>query len=131
VTHEIAANMDLLPTFARLAGVELPPDREIDGRDIWPLLSRPGAVSPHTHFYYFAGRGPLKRPNLRGVRDRRWKLHVAEDGSAAGLFNLGEDPAEKFDRSVLFPEVVERLEKQARQFNAELSRNVRPLGGEE
>jgi arylsulfatase A len=37
--RELAATMDLLPTFANLAGAELPSDRIIDGRDIWPLMS--------------------------------------------------------------------------------------------
>ncbi len=31
--------IDLLPTLAKLAGAELPKDRVIDGRDIWPVLS--------------------------------------------------------------------------------------------
>jgi arylsulfatase A-like enzyme len=30
--------MDLLPTFARLAGATLPADRVMDGRDITPML---------------------------------------------------------------------------------------------
>jgi len=51
---EIACTMDLLPTFARLAGAKVPTDRVIDGRDIWPLLSgKTRAKSPHKAFYYY------------------------------------------------------------------------------
>ncbi|HJN13035.1 MAG TPA: sulfatase [Pirellulaceae bacterium] len=39
-TSEIASNMDLLPTFAELAGASLPADRVIDGRSLWPLVVR-------------------------------------------------------------------------------------------
>jgi uncharacterized sulfatase len=32
-------NIDLLPTFLELAGLELPADRVIDGANLWPVLS--------------------------------------------------------------------------------------------
>jgi arylsulfatase A-like enzyme len=131
VTHEIAANMDLLPTFAKLAGAELPADRALDGRDIWPLMSQPGARSPHEFFYFYGGRALSNGPNLRAVRDRRWKLHYQRDGAAGELFDLGEDPGEKFDRSGAFPEIVERLAARGKEFNAGLTAEVRPLGGAE
>ena len=38
-TDAIAANFDLMPTFARLVGADLPRDRVLDGRDLWPLLA--------------------------------------------------------------------------------------------
>ena len=40
VNDEVMTAMDLLPTFAKLAGAELPADRVIDGKDIWPVLDR-------------------------------------------------------------------------------------------
>ncbi len=71
VCREPAMTIDLLPTFARLAGADLPADRPIDGRDIWPLLSgRPGARSPHEALYFYWGR------DLQAVRSGRWKLHL-------------------------------------------------------
>src|SRR5205823_11713438 len=52
VCRELAATMDLLPTFVRLAGAEVPRDRIIDGRDIWPLMSaQPGATTPHEAYF--------------------------------------------------------------------------------
>jgi arylsulfatase A-like enzyme len=68
-TSEIAALMDLLPTFAKLAGTKPPTDRVIDGRDLWPVMSgQPNAKSPHKAFYYYGGSGPGKdqlRQNIR------------------------------------------------------------------
>lgn len=68
-TSEVATTMDLLPTFIELAGAQLPADRVIDGKSIWPLMSgQAGATSPHEAFYYYF------EPQLEAVRSGRWKL---------------------------------------------------------
>ena len=67
--NEPATIMDLMPTFARLAGATLPSDRKIDGRDILPLLlGKPGAESPHHALYYYAFT------HLQAVRSGKWKI---------------------------------------------------------
>src|SRR5213076_2932606 len=54
VCREMATQMDLLPTLARLAGASVP--RPIDGKDITDLiLANPGAVSPDESFFYYVG----------------------------------------------------------------------------
>jgi arylsulfatase A-like enzyme len=69
VCREVATAMDVMPTFARLAGAAPLADRIIDGKDITPLLEgRPGAVSPHEAFFYY------RRGALEAVRGGRWKL---------------------------------------------------------
>jgi arylsulfatase A-like enzyme len=68
----VTAMIDLLPTLVGLAGGEVPTDRKIDGRDLWPLLAgEPGARSPHDVFYLFRGNA------LEAVRSGPWKLHLA------------------------------------------------------
>lgn len=63
--------MDLLPTFAKLAGTEPPQDRVIDGKDIWPLLvCQEGTKSPHEAFYYY------QMDQLQAVKSGKWKLHL-------------------------------------------------------
>ncbi len=126
---EFATTMDLLPTVARLLEVSLPSQRVIDGKDIWPLISgETHAQSPHEGFYcYFGG-------DLRAVRDSRWKLHFphsyttlagrpgGHDGRPAEyeqapigkmLYDLKNDIGETTDVSREFPQVVDRLEKEA------------------
>ena len=133
VSAEPVANMDILPTFARLAGKEAPTDRVIDGRDLWPLLSgQPGARSPHEQFYYFGGG--RDRANIRAVREGRWKLHVQRAGGAGelepvALYDLQEDASEKFDRKELHPDFVRRLLSITDEFVRNLEAHVRPLGG--
>ncbi len=39
VCGEVCGTIDMLPTFAKLAGGKVPTDRVIDGRDIWALMS--------------------------------------------------------------------------------------------
>ena len=70
VSHEPAIMMDLFATTLTAAGIELPKDRTIDGRDILPLLSS-DAKSPHEALFSVQGR------NLRTVRAGNWKLHAA------------------------------------------------------
>ena len=66
---EVAATIDLLPTFAALAGARLPDGRLLDGRDIRPLIfAEAGARSPHEALYYYG------YTHLQAVRSGRWKL---------------------------------------------------------
>ncbi|MDE0264624.1 MAG: sulfatase [Bryobacterales bacterium] len=133
VSSAVAANMDILPTFAGLAGAELPTDRVLDGRDLWPLLSGATDESPHEYFYFFAGRGRQRQARLQGIRKGRHKLRLTAgaDGQlvAGELYDLYADAAEKFDISSRHADLVEQLLDQARAFLAELGQSTRPLGG--
>ncbi|MCB9940850.1 MAG: sulfatase [Planctomycetaceae bacterium] len=79
-----AVMMDLFTTALKVAGIELPADRVIDGSDIMPLLTG-HAKSPHSAV--FGQRGG----QLAHVRDERWKLHVlAPRDNFASLNKPGE-----------------------------------------
>ena len=53
VTDGMASVMDILPTFAHLAGASLPASRKIDGVDVWPLFSgQRTAAPPRDRLYY-------------------------------------------------------------------------------
>lgn len=132
VSSEVVSNMDVLPTFAALAGAETPKNK-IDGHDIRPLLfGEDGARSPYESFFYFAGARP-PQINLRGVRQGKWKLHVrrAEDGAFVpeALYDVHEDVSERFDRRELFPEIVDRLLEAVAEMGEAMARERRPLGG--
>ena len=123
-TSEIASMMDVLPTFAKLAGGTVPTDRKIDGGDIWPILSgQAGAKSPYDAFYFFRGL------NLQAVRSGPWKLHLAK----GELYNLESDIAESSNVAANNAEVVAKLRDLARQMDADLGTKgvgpgCRPLG---
>ncbi len=151
VCGELAATIDLLPTIARLVGVDLPGDRIIDGRDLGPLISaQPSAVTPHDAYYYYWGR------ELQAIRSGRWKLHfphkytsLADARGGGGkpvpyvqkeigreLFDLESDVGETTNVAEKHPEVVERLEQLAQRARDDLGdsrtkregKGVRPVG---
>ena len=123
-TDAITGMMDILPTFVKLAGAQLPTDRKLDGADIWPILSgQPGAKSPHDIFYYYRG---LK---LQAVRSGPWKLHLAKEE----LYNLKMDIGETANVASSNPAVVERLRALASRMKEDLGLDgigpgCRPLG---
>jgi arylsulfatase A len=98
----IASVMDILPTFARLAGADLSDAPKIDGLDILPALTAPSEASaPPRVFYYFY------RLKLEAVREGPWKLRLA-DGT---LYHLDDDIGESVDRSASEGSVVARLQR--------------------
>jgi arylsulfatase A-like enzyme len=86
VCREPVMTIDLLPTFARLAGASVPTDRIIDGRDIFSLIrGDAGAKSPHESLYFYWGR------ELQAVRSGRWKLHLPHDFRSMNGITPGQD----------------------------------------
>lgn len=69
VNAEPAVMMDLFATAVHVAGLKLPADRVIDGRNILPLLTS-NTKSPHQVILGQQGA------ELATIRDGRWKLHV-------------------------------------------------------
>jgi arylsulfatase A len=121
------SEVDVLPTLVKLAGGQVPTDRKIDGKDIWPLLSGQTKTSPHEALFYFSG---LK---LEAVRSGPWKLAVAPQGTGMRpgaaepvkhtgprLYNLDNDIGELHDVAAENPEVVTRLQKLVQQMDADL-----------
>ena len=136
----VAGNIDLLPTLAALAGVALPADHKIDGRDFSPLLFGQTNQSPRPAHYFFNGN------RLEAVRSGPWKLAVAPQTEGMGfgkparsndfqpaLYNLETDVGETNNVAAQHPDVVARLEKFAAEMDADLgakslSPGVRPPG---
>ncbi|MEM7397228.1 MAG: sulfatase-like hydrolase/transferase, partial [Verrucomicrobiota bacterium] len=115
---ELMTTMDLLPTFAGLAGAELPADRIIDGKDIWPVLVG-RAPTPHEAFFYHRAN------HLRAVRSGTWKLHT-NNGKPTELYDLERDIGEKKNVIKANPEVAKRLHRLLTSFAEEIAENSRP-----
>jgi arylsulfatase A-like enzyme len=152
VSHEIVMAMDVLPTFAKLAGAEAPTDRKIDGLDISPLLKGETDKSPHDTFFYYWNK------ELQAVRHGKWKLHaphtyVKPDPPGSGgkpgkyatlsigesLYDLDVDVGETNDVAAQNPEVVKELRKllddcredMGDSLTKRVGKNVRPAGNVE
>jgi arylsulfatase A-like enzyme len=100
VSTDLASQMDWFPTIAKLAGIELPNDRALDGNDISDVLFNTGKRSDDTYLY-------IHLDDLRGYRKGDWKVKLPYEGFPGApykkavaahdtlLFNLKTDPGEK------------------------------------
>ena len=138
VCKEVAGTIDLLPTLGKLAGADVPADRVIDGKDIWPLMTaQAGAGSPHAYYYYYRGT------KLEAVRSGKWKLRTAgqrrrkpKKGAEPAppqpikgeLYDLRADIGEKKNIIAEHPDVAKRLAAAMAAFDKELKANSRPAG---
>jgi arylsulfatase A-like enzyme len=120
--------IDLLPTIANRIGARLPA-LPIDGKDVWPLISRqPGAKNPHEGYGMWYAQNELQAV-VSG--DGRWKLILphryrtlagrpgGRDGKPAKyentqvtvplLYDLRADMREQADVAAANPAVVKQL----------------------
>ena len=123
---KIASTLDVLPTFAALAGAKIPDGRVIDGEDITHLFHGEfGEANPDKAFFYYL------RVHLQAVRQGQWKLHLPREKEPIGaapfsknthiapsdrvgfekpfLVDLNNDIGETTDVSDQHPDVVKRL----------------------
>jgi arylsulfatase A-like enzyme len=140
VSDVTLTSMDLLPLFCELAGVSIPDDRQIDGKSILLVLLRQTSESPHQFLYYYNGT------NLQAVREGKWKLHLPRTTddqpfwskkpdktkgfvtlNEMRLFNLDRDLGEKKNVADRHPEIVARLNEQAKLIRTELG-DVQTIG---
>lgn len=129
-TSDVIVGMfDILPTFAYLAGADLPSDRKLDGMNIWDHLTGKADGQPaHETFYYFRGLV------LEGVRHGDWKLRLPPGGKGhPQLYNLREDIGESRDLAKEHPEIVAKLQSLVESMKEDLGLEdigpgCRPLG---
>lgn len=118
---EVAATIDLLPTFARLANAAIPGDRVIDGRDILPLMrGDDGAATPHDHYFFYRGK------QLESVRHGKWKLRHTKKNIE--LYDLSTDIGESRNLAEEHPDLVDSLIKTMQAFDEKLQAHARPVG---
>ncbi len=95
---------DCNPTICAMAG--LPPQADLDARDLSPLLA--GSTATHREVVTSQLR------NFRTVRSRDEKLIAWSDG-ASELYRIEEDPSESDDHSAAAPDRVQGLWRMLRQ----------------
>ena len=135
-THSgaLTSTLDLLPTLAHLAGGTAP-DRVIDGKNIWPILSGKSKAHPREAFYYY------QMDQLQAVRSGDWKLFVPmaskkrnwgkpEGKKELKLFNLVKDIGESTNVAAANPKVVKQLLAYAENARKELGDVNRPGKGQ-
>lgn len=132
----LTAHIDVFRSWASLAGAQLDEvtQRQVEGRDLLPLLSDPKAAWDDRELFTHVGRWPKGEDWRRfasrnaSIRTQRWQL-VSEAPNSRGkgkavasavkqaagkseswqLFDLQADPAQTKDVAAANPEVVDRL----------------------
>ena len=108
-----AMTIDMFPTILAAAGIPLPKDRRIDGRNLMPLLAGRSATLDDRQLYFARGG------EFAAVRSAGRFKHVARHRSENSaywmarhgpfLFDLDLDPTESYDLSQRLPDVSEDL----------------------
>jgi arylsulfatase A-like enzyme len=124
--------MDLFTTFAKLGGAQVPQDREIDGKDITPLLLGSGKVERDVFCYY---RGQ----QLYAARLGPWKAHFITRSSygpdkpvaheVPELYNVDEDPSEARNVADKNPEVIAQIKASVEKHRASVKEAPSQLVG--
>ena len=126
-SDEMSMNFDVFATCLAVAGVGVPEDRIIDGKNVLPLL-KGESNSPHETLYYY------KRNHLMGIRHENWKYlrrHMTDNGGYASLsqgpflFNLALDPDESYSLIESEPGVAARLVGMMEDWEAGIRSNLR------
>jgi arylsulfatase A len=138
--NQMAGNIDVLPTLAKLIGAPIAADntlngRTLDGRDISSLLfdAQPGPVRD-VHLYYGGEK-------VQGIRKGPWKLLLTSPNRTAGkkkkqpqassgpeLYHLGNDPHETKNVVAEHLDVAADLRAEAERRGEEIAKNARPAG---
>jgi len=132
ISDEMIMNIDYLPTIFKAAGIPLPEDRIIDGRDIMPLLTGESERTPHDELFYvmdmkarayrdnsgYKYYGSCKSENAKYSSIDMHKIHPY-------LFNTKLDRDESYDLRQSEPLRAEAMRNRLAGFNREISDNPR------
>jgi arylsulfatase A-like enzyme len=108
---DIATTLDLLPTFAKMANVQIPNDRIYDGYDISSVIFNKG-VNPRDEVFYYRGT------KVFAIRKGAYKAHFITQPEYGGkatvlekplLYNLDIDPSENYDIADKNPNVIKEI----------------------
>lgn len=125
VSAEPVSGLDLLPTFAELAGVPVAKELRLDGTSILPLLQ--GGDLRRKQPLYWEYPAALSAPWKLALRDGPWKLLSTPDFSRFELFNLAADPSETASMASLETNRVAQMSHRLRQLHAEVNGLAAPV----
>jgi arylsulfatase A-like enzyme len=96
--------VDILPTFAALAGASTAKSKPLDGMNVWSTIAE-GKPSPRTEFVYNI------EPFRAAIRQGDWKIIWRPlIPSSVDLFNLADDPYEKNNVAAAHPDKVTAMQ---------------------
>lgn len=124
VVDDIGTTMDLFTTFSKIAGVDLPTDRVMDGYDLSPVLFH-NLNGPRNEVFYYRGR------ELFAVRVGAYKAHLISQSvyqeepmrieyETPLLYNLDVDSSERFNIADEQPEIIAQIMQVVKEHKAKM-----------
>ena len=120
----MGSTLDLINTFAAMAGTDVPDDRKMDGYDLSEVLKGNIQSSPRESFYYW------RKNKVFAVRSDKWKLHIRQtepvyygnmkDMQRPELYEIESDISERHDLYDREPERVDQLLKMIKGHEADM-----------
>lgn len=120
---DMGSTLDLLPTICDIADIEVPNDREYDGVSLKNVLEERTASNRDEVFYF-------RNDFLYAMRKGDYKILFAyktgygrdprEEFEIPRLYNIAQDPEERYEISAENPEIVKELTEYAEAYKASL-----------
>ena len=116
VRNQLGVNADWMPTLAELCGITLD-TTDLDGRSLVPIIEDEGVTTRHEEFCWQLNK-------QKAARNGDWKLimnpvihsptyqNLVEPKDSIFLANLREDPSERTNLAIEYPEKVKELKLQ-------------------
>jgi arylsulfatase A-like enzyme len=127
VSSQMMTAMDVFPTLAEAAGVELRNSEPLDGSSVWARLAV-GAAVPRDRDLFLVSEVPVPGQIFYAAYHGPWKLveidRVGQLPTLRYLFRIEDDPYEERDLSAEHPDIVADLEERLAEW-----RKLEPPGG--
>lgn len=91
--------LDMFPTLAAMAGLQMPATRPLDGKDLWPALRDHGASPVESYYWSWHAED--------AIRTGDWRLHRFFDH--VELYDIRSDLGETNDVAAAHPGIVQAL----------------------
>ena len=124
----LSAHIDVLPTFAEIAGIKKLPIDQVEGRSFLPLLNGKKKKLPDNRYLFThkgrwpTGTNPDEHKSFNySIRSEKWR-YVAPQSSRKGtktqgsLYNMKKDPGQKNNIIKKHPKVVKKMQAAYEQF---------------
>jgi len=97
--------LDLAPTLLSLANSDLMSDDRLEGKNLWPFITREKSQSElNDRLFYW------RQSDTRAIRENAWKLIAQGDSlTNAELFNIKDDPLEHYEIGDRYPDKRDQL----------------------
>lgn len=104
------STLDILPTVAAACEVSTDGTQPLDGKNLLPYLEGVESGDPHDALFW-------KLAAYSAVRIGKWKLYLEPRNNVERLYNLEQDPSEKYDMSEAEPGVRQMLRARYDEWN--------------